>query len=62
VVADDLLEIILQAGRGVNDATRFKQLRFESRDRLDNGERLKINDEAFSGASVRTPSSVAYWG
>jgi hypothetical protein len=48
VVADDLLDIILQAGRGVNDVTRFKQLRFESRDRLDNGERLKIADEAFS--------------
>ena len=45
MVADDLREIIIQAGRGVNDVTRFK--RFESRDRLNNGERLKINGEGF---------------
>jgi hypothetical protein len=47
VVADDLREIIIQAGRGVNDVTPYRQ--FEGRGRLNNGERLKISDEGFSG-------------
>jgi len=39
----------MQAGRGVNYVTRFKQLQFDWRDRFDNGERPKINDKGFSG-------------